>query len=232
MRPLPTEHRTTVLGLTLANLLPLVGVLAFGWGVHTLLVIYWIESGVIGAAYVQKIRRAEGVDDPDELPSWRVDGRPIESFVGEPNRRIAGFFARFFGVFWLGHGLFVLVGSPSELPSLGSVSPGAVAVAALGLVAHHAVSYRLDSLEKHEYERNGPVTLVVEPLSRVFVLHVTIVLGAIPVALLGAPVGAVIVMVLAKTTFDIAAHRREHDRAQRRPSVRPSARSDDALPQR
>lgn len=57
---------------------------------------------------------------------------------------------------------------------------------------------------------------MVEPYRRVVVLHVTIVLGAIGVAVVGAPVGALVVMVLAKTALDLRGHWREHDRAEQR----------------
>ena len=208
--------RVAAAGLVLANLVPLFGIVAFGWTLHSLLVVYWLESGVVGAAYVAKIRRAEGEDDPEELPSWELNGRSADSFVGTSNGRIATFFLGHYGVFWAFHGLFVLYGFPDEFPGLEPASPRVVAVAAVSLAGYHAVSYWLNYLGQREYERNGPVTLMVEPYSRVFVLHVTIVLGAIPIQLFGAPAGALVVMVLVKTYFDLEAHRREHERARRR----------------
>jgi hypothetical protein len=94
-----------------------------------------------------------------------------------------------------------------------------VALAGVGLLVHHVVSYRINYVGEREYERVGPVTLMVEPYRRVFVLHLTVVLGAFAVA----PVGALAVMVLAKTALDLRGHRREHDRARRRPPRTPQA---------
>ncbi|ELY52714.1 hypothetical protein DV706_12215 [Natronorubrum bangense] len=229
MRSSRTGSRIAAAGVVVANLVSLVGVVFFGWTLHSLLVIYWLESGVLGMAYVAKIRRAEGTDDPDELPAWEISSvgdtapRTLESFVGKPNRAIARYFGTYFGAFWLFHGVFVLYGLPSEFPDMATASPSAVVVAAVPLAIYHVLSYRLNYLGAREFERNGPVTLMVDPLERIVVLHVTIVLGSIPLEWFGAPTGAVAVMVLVKTSFDLEAHRREHERARQRTATASTA---------
>ena len=217
MRQPRVGPRTAVAGLVFANAVPLVGVVVLGWNLHSLLVGYWLESGAVGVTAVAKVLRAEGTDDPGELPSLSFNDRPVDSLVGHPNRLIALFFVSHYGVFWITHGVFVLL-FPVIIRGLEPASPRVVAAAALSLAAYHAVSYRINYLGEREYEWNGPVTLMVEPYRRVFVLHVTIVLGAFAVAAIGAPVGALVVMVLAKTGLDLRGHWREHERARRRPS--------------
>jgi len=214
--------RGTTAGLVLANAVPMVGVVGFGWDLHSLLVVYWLESGVIGAATVAKIRRAEGGDSSDGLPLIQFNGQPIDSFVGRANWLIAAFFVFHYGVFWIVHGVFVLA-FPIVFPSLDPASPAIVAVAAVGLAAYHVVSYYANYVAGGEYERSGPVTLMFEPYRRVFVLHLTVVLGGFAIAPFGAPVGALVVMVLAKTVLDLRGHWREHERARRRsPSGTPT----------
>ena len=88
-----------------------------------------------------------------------------------------------------------------------------VALAGVGLLVHHVVSYRINSVGEREYERVGPVTLMVEPYRRVVVLHVTIVIGAFAIAMVGAPVGLLVVMVAVKTLLDLRGHWKEHERA-------------------
>jgi energy-converting hydrogenase Eha subunit C len=51
------------------------------------------------------------------------------------------------------------------------------------------------------------------PYTRVVILHLTIIFGAFAVALLGQPIGALVVMVLLKTGVDLAAHLGERARA-------------------
>jgi hypothetical protein len=213
--------RVAAAGLILANAVPLVGVAAFGWDLHSLLVVYWLESGAVGVATVAKIRRAEG-DDGQRLPSIQFDGRSIDWFVGRGNLLVAGVFVVHYGLFWFVHGVFVLF-FPLFFPDLDPASPAVVAVAAVGLAAYHAVSYRANYIEGGEYERTGPVTLMTQPYRRVFVLHLTVVLGAFGVAGLGAPIGALIVMVLVKTALDLWGHWKEHERARRRPPSNPTA---------
>lgn len=44
--------------LIAANLVPLVGVLWFGWNVWTVLTIYWLENGIVGLFNILKMHRA------------------------------------------------------------------------------------------------------------------------------------------------------------------------------
>jgi hypothetical protein len=63
-RALATYRRTTTsrsaLLLIAANAIPLVGVLFFGWSLITILVLYWIENGIVGFWNVPRIILAQG----------------------------------------------------------------------------------------------------------------------------------------------------------------------------
>jgi hypothetical protein len=48
------------------------------------------------------------------------------------------------------------------------------------------------------------------PYGRVVMLHLTIIFGAFIVAILGAPIGALLVLVVVKTVFDLSLHLRQH----------------------
>jgi hypothetical protein len=203
--------RFSTLGLVAGNAIPLVGVLAFDWSVAVLLVVYWVESGVVGASFFAKILRARGEDDPDALPALEFGDRSVASFVGNSNRSIAGFFALHYGAFWVVHGAFVadLVG----MPGTGPVDALPLASSLAGLGGYHVASFWLHFVVGDEATRQGPATLMVEPYRRVFVLHLTVVVGGFVVAALGAPVALVAVLVLLKTLLDVRGHWREHERA-------------------
>lgn len=205
-------RRTALAGLVLANVVPLVGVSLFDWPLHALLVAYWLESAAVGLAFGAKIRRADGEDDPDALPSMSFNDRPVSALIGWDRRRLLGFFAFHYGAFWVVHGVFVLA-FPAMFPGMSWADTRIVALATVGLVAYHAISYWTNYLRGREYEHKGPVTLMIEPYRRVLVLHVTILLGAFAIAAMGTPVGALVVMVLAKTVLDLRGHWREHARA-------------------
>jgi|APHM01.1.fsa_nt_gi hypothetical protein len=211
-----------LLGLVIGNLVPLVGVVNYGWDLHSLLVVYWLESGVIGGAFTAKILRCAGADDPAELPSFSMNGQSVASFVGRPNREIARFFMKHYGGFWCGHGMFVFI-FPFVFETMCLASLPVVGAAGIGLVAYHLVSYRRNFIGKREYAHTGPVTLMVEPYRRVLVLHVTVILGAVAIVQMGASVGAVAIMVATKTLLDLWGHWREHTRArQRMPAPTPA----------
>ena len=202
---------TTIVG----NAIPLVGVVTYGIDLHALLVVYWIEAGVIGAVTTAKIRHATGTDHPERLPNWEYspfgsgESRTIRSLVGRSNATIRNeFLATYVGT-WLILGLFVLA-LPGEYATLDSGSPGVVVGAAVSISAYHVLSYRVNYLGDEEYERKGPVTLLVEPFPRVFVLLITFVCSGIAITLVGSPVGLLVVLVAAKTYYDIRAHHREH----------------------
>jgi hypothetical protein len=65
-----------VASLVLANLVPLAGVVWFGWSVRTVLIVYWLENGVVGAFNVLKMLHAEGQDRPSPRSSsrWTTPG--------------------------------------------------------------------------------------------------------------------------------------------------------------
>ena len=202
---------TTIVG----NAIPLVGVVTYGIDLHALLVVYWIEAGVIGAVTTAKIRHANGTDDVERLPNWEYspfgsgESRTVRSLVGRPNAAIRNEFLATYVGMWLILGLFVIA-LPGEYATLDAGSPGVVVGAAVSISAYHVLSYRVHYLGDEEYERKGPVTLLVEPFPHVFVLLITFVCSGIAITLVGSPVGLLVVLVAAKTYYDIRAHRREH----------------------
>ena len=61
------------------------------------------------------------------------------------------------------------------------------------------------------------------PYSRVVVLHVTVLVGGFLADSLGAPLGALILLIVLKTVIDLLAHLREHRKAQMRSGPAASA---------
>ena len=104
-----------VAALILANLVPLVGVLWFGWDVWGILIIYWLENGIYGLFNVLKMRKAEGSEDGSpmaaaetrrRLSGFKVNGR---SPSGSDKAVLIPFFIMHYGIFWVVHGIFVLL---------------------------------------------------------------------------------------------------------------------------
>jgi hypothetical protein len=90
---------------------------------------------------------------------------------------------------------------------------GPLVLGAIALFVSHGVSFAWNYIGRGEYRRTSPVAQMFAPYGRLVVLHLTIVLGAWPVVLLGSPIGLLLVLVVGKTVLDLTFHLREHAKA-------------------
>ena len=102
-----------VVALIVANAIPLIGVLFFGWSVWNILIVYWLENGIVGVFNVLKMATAEGTGQLEET-TW--GNRPTAE---TRKSRLIPFFIVHYGLFWVVHGFFVLT-----LPFLFTGEPG------------------------------------------------------------------------------------------------------------
>jgi hypothetical protein len=234
--------------LLIANAIPIIGVLFFGWSLITILVLYWLENGIVGFWNVPKIALAQGPMIPrlSEMPETArgvVASAALARLQLIPRAGLSVFFLVHYGIFWLAHGIFVfalpsisgmasgtldrnaacdspIFPEPGEIPigDAGSCAPGAfgeiawgsVLIGAAALFLSHGASFLLNYIGNGEYLRTSAPRQMGSAYGRVVVLHLTILIGGFVVALLGAPIGALIVLVVLKAAFDLGLHRREH----------------------
>jgi hypothetical protein len=198
-----------VVALVVANLIPLIGVLFFGWSVWNILVSYWLENGIVGLINVLKMSVATG-DEVTPGVTFMVNGRPATSAT---KMGLIPFFIVHYGIFWFVHGIFVLT-----LPAFFSLMSddgmtldlGPVVFAALGLAISHGLSFWWNFLHGGEYRRTAAAALMFAPYKRLVALHITIIFGAFAVMFTGAPAAAVAVLVAIKTAIDLGLHLAEH----------------------
>ena len=200
-----------LVALVVANLVPLAGVLWFGWSIWTILTIYWVENGIVGFYNVLKMAAVTGTGKIGVIP----------------------FFILHYGMFWLVHGIFVLTlptfvpfGAGGELdrsappfmsegqlspdPALAGANVTNVVIAGIGLFISHGVSYVLNFIRSGEHRRVSATDLMGAPYRRVVILHLTILFGAFAVVLTGAQLGPLLILIALKTGVDVAFHLREH----------------------
>jgi hypothetical protein len=200
-----------VLALIVANAIPLIGVLFLGWSVWNILVIYWLENGIVGVFNVMKMARADG-SEAQSSPTFMVNGQRATTLS---KFGLIPFFVMHYGLFWFVHGIFVLTLPAfmtlglSDGPGL-ELDPGAVLLAAIALAVSHGLSYWWNFLRGGEYRRVTPAGLMFAPYRRLIALHLTIIFGAMAVMFTGAPVAAVAILVAVKTLLDIGLHLAEH----------------------
>lgn len=195
------RDRPALIALVLANAVPLVGVLFFGWDLANVMVLFWAESAVIGVYNVAKMLTMGGL-------------RAIP---------LALFFTVHYGMFMLVHLVFVLVltqpggifesgpddGPFALLPDLLTVS---FAVAIAALFVSHGISFVVHFLIGAERPKKLN-ELMGAPYGRIVVMHITIILGAALTLVLGSNVVLLVLLVILKLAADIWAHRRSHRKA-------------------
>lgn len=189
--------------LVLANLVPVFGVLFFGWSAFDVLQAYWMESGVVGFYAIARILIAGGGSEPERgLPlGWMLAMKVF----------LACFFVVHFGFFMFGHGvfLFAMFGTP-EVRALGvedMVRQSAVDALRSPLVwalfASHGCAFVIGFLRGGAYRRMSFMAQMFAPYPRIVAMHLTIILGAVPMFLLNAPAAMIAVLVAAKVAVEL-----------------------------
>jgi hypothetical protein len=213
----------SALFLIAVNIVPLVGVLIFDWSLFSIVFLYWIENGIVGFFNVLKIAWARKPVSSESR--FTINGRP----AGRASKLfIIPFFIFHYGMFWVVHGVFVIVffgllgdrfftdssGPPGDIGGFSGFEPRGVAIAAVALFLSHGVSFVVNFLGEREYLNVSPDKQMMEPYSRVVVLHATILGGGFLAAYFGTPVASLVLMIVLKTALDLRAHLKEHRRAE------------------
>jgi Family of unknown function (DUF6498) len=197
--PVPREEgmSASTLALIAVNLLPLAGVLVFGWDLAAVMVLYWSESAVIGVYTVLKM-----------------------CVVGKLGALFAvPFFLGHFGAFMAAHFAFVyalFIHPDGQIPRDAAAYDELRTIflplwpALAALVVSHGISFFLNFIGNREYVGNSMSALMAAPYRRIIVMHLTVILGGWVVLALGTPAPALIVLVVLKLIVDLRSHRREH----------------------
>lgn len=189
----------STLALIAANLVPLAGVLLFGWDLGTLMVLFWAESGIIGLYHLLKLV---------------VVQRWLALFAGP-------LFLSHYGAFMAVHFLFIYELFVSQHTTLDSslTDVGRFLLtlwpALLALMLSHGLSFFLNFIGHGEYRDKDLRTRMREPYDRIMIMHFTVIVGGGLSLLLGNPTAALVLLVALKIATDITAHRRQHAPAPR-----------------
>jgi len=180
------------------NLIPIVGVILWGWSAFALIFLYWLENVVIGVRTMLSMLVSGVLNRQSSLPAALF---------------FAAFFAVHYGIFCYGHGVFVVLtfGATPEGSSFDLVG-AARALFALrpdliwglaSIVLWQLVIFVL-FIAKGEARTASPLDLMGAPYPRIIVLHLTVILGAMLVLGLNQPVLGLAVLAVIKMLFDIA----------------------------
>lgn len=200
--PAPSFSRapstSSAVGLVIANLVPLVGVIWFGWDLFGIMWLYWAENAVIGVFGILRIVTA------GEIHHWStIAGR---TFLG-------GFFALHYGFFWFVHGVFVyaLFSGGRELDGAGMAALEGVPLEGLiPLVLSHGASFVLNYLRGGESRLTSGPEEMAKPYGRVVVLHIVIIAGGLLLLAAGGAIWTLMLFIVLKTAVDLGIHLKGH----------------------
>jgi len=191
----------SVIILIVANLVPLYGVMVWGWDLFTLMLAYWMETLAIGF--------------------WNIVHMSMLARWGA--LFLVPFFIVHFGGFMLGHFLFLwqmFGGGWNENAAsvgqfLGSIPASwTIWIAFAALFVSHGLSFFFNVLRPwRRGEREAPQAaqgVMMGTYGRVMVMHVTILFGAALAAHFGTPTAAFVLLIVLKVFVDVSAHIRKN----------------------
>lgn len=184
----------SVIALVVANLIPLGGVLFFGWPVFPIMFLFWFENVIIGVFNVLKMLLAGGKGSPVAIKLFLVP-----------------FFCVHYGIFTAVHGAFVCTMftgghgyfSDSIWDRITQLNLG---WAVLGLAVSHGFSFLTNYIWSGTYRTAIVPMLMIQPYGRVVVLHLAILGGGFLVTFLGMPVIGLTLLIALKIGLDVLAH--------------------------
>lgn len=196
--------------LLVANLLPLAGVVLWGWKLFDLIVIYWLETLVIGGFGIMQMALTAG---------W------FALFV-------VPFFIVHFGGFMVGHFVFLNMmfgdrsGGLSALPTRlhDMIVSDGLWLALIGLAISHGLGFLFTFLLpwlrrrwqgrplREEADAGSAGNVMFGPYKRVMIMHVSILLGAFLVSVFGNNFAFLALLVALKTASDLYVLRRQWKR--------------------
>ena len=176
------------------NLVPVAGVLWFGWSALVLLLLYWAENVFVGVFNTLRLRAYEA----------HGGGLPAPF-------RLSSFFVMHYGMFTLVHGVFaVVVGTLFFAPANGGDAVGAgagdfepwsfmVALASIGLL--HLTDFLRWRAGKG-WEQGSADAQMFAPYGRIIVMHLTIIGGVAVLAATNAPASYIALLAVLKTFIE------------------------------
>jgi len=187
----------SVIFLIAANAVPIFGAIYFGWDVATILILYWLESVVIGVLNIPKILACRKTEDGSF-------GSAISNLF------LSGFYMVHYGMFTGVHGVFLMEMFGAKPILAGLLEGGPIVWTVFIFLLSHIFSMFYNFFGKKEYLGKDPGAQMFSVYGRVMVMHIVILFGGFAVQAFGNPIYALILLIAVKTFIDIAAHNKEH----------------------
>ncbi len=192
-----------LLGLVV-DLLPIAGVLVWGWGAVPLVMLYWMENIVTGVMTLPRIF----------IAGASFGGLGLLAGLG-----LCAFFVFHYGLFCMVHGTFLI--------GFASISAGPEAMSSMpmmdmvgmfdfslnsgrhvdwilyAIIGFQVAVFLWEFLIKSEWKNTNPMAEMFAPYGRIIVLHFAIFAGAGALFLLGEPMVGVLALILLRAVWGV-----------------------------
>lgn len=188
----------------LVDLLPIYGVLAWGWTAVPLVLLYWMENIVAGVM---------------TIPRLIVSGASYGAMGLFAGFVLSAFFVFHYGLFCMVHGTFLMGFAAFSLgPEAMSTAPMMdivgmfefslnsglhVAWMLYAIVAFQVVVFFWEFVIKGEWKTTNPMAEMFAPYGRIIVLHFALFVGAGALFLLGEPMIGVLGLILLRAIWGV-----------------------------
>lgn len=186
------------------GLIPIAGILLWGWSPFALIFLYWIENVLIGVRTIATMTTSGVLYTPATAAGAAA---------------LSAFFALHYGLFCLVHGSFIVAlfgnnaytNDPANLIAVATQmfakQPNfafGVGSIALWQIVEFVVFLVREASVVHEVTIRSLREMMMAPYPRIVLLHITIILGGFLLAATGWPVLGVLALAVFKMGYDIA----------------------------
>ena len=203
--------------LALANMIPIIGVMLWGWGVYDVILLYWVEVIIIGLLHIPRM--------------FLATGEPEDGSSSMPKLLTIPLFLLHFVIFWVVIGIVIrhtlrikneegeafasVFANPiGEVLSMFGHSFSATLLGVIVLFLSHLFSLFWNYIGHREYREWETQELMFRPYSRVVILLVVILLAAMAVQMVGSPPMLILVLIGIKMLGDFGFHLYSHAKAE------------------
>ncbi|RBP53620.1 DUF6498-containing protein [Arenicella xantha] len=210
----PRHNRLSVIALLMANAVPLLGVLLYGWNVVFVLALFWIENLIVGvfnlvkmlAVVVRDRRYSELLMCAFFIVHYgffcMAHGTLLWSLLDLGPLNVDGYFPNhgsgLFGLFAEGATVFM-----SFVEQFGTPLRWAI----LALILSHGVALIENFVLQGGVLDERINRLMGAPYPRIIIMHVGLLVGAIVLEKLGSPTWLLVILVGAKIVVDVSRYR-------------------------
>lgn len=190
-QPLTGLSIFSLIALVVMGVIPIWGLLYFDWNAGQVIVLFWIESLIVGVFTWLRVRDAER--NPDSR---------AEPF------QVSSFFLMHYGLFWLVHGVLtwvlLLVFLPSSDGGWRNIAQDSnVWKAVMGLLLLQTMVYWREWARPQAWRGADPSQEIFRPYGRVMALHLAVLIGFWIAAFAGGGREVAIILCVIKLVVDL-----------------------------